>query len=314
MNSLQAQICRAYLFLTILFVVGAIGCSRPAQTAPRPAQPPPFEYLDTWGQHGDGPGELGKPVGMASDGESIIYIADAGNGFIHKFAPSGEPRLSFQDDRLNLHPTDIAVDAGAAMYVADGSRGVILIFFSDGMQHREVRPGALAASRDSLRVAVDAFGTVFVAAKHPFGIRKFSPALRLVGSWGSASGKPDTVDNPASIAVGPDGLVYLLESETPQIKVYDPRGAPQRNVSVPAESQDARLTGIAVSAKYIFAVDSIHPTVYVWSLDGAYRMQQDLSPWIPAAAAVRKVVVTPAGELLVLDTAASRVFRFRLHL
>ena len=55
---------------------------------------------------------------MASDGESIIYIADAATGFVHKFSPSGEPRLSFQDDRTNLRPADIAVDAGAAIYVA----------------------------------------------------------------------------------------------------------------------------------------------------------------------------------------------------
>jgi len=29
---------------------------------------------------------------------------------------------------------------------------------------------------------------------------------------------------------------------------------------------------------------------------------------------VRKIVVTPANDLLLLDTAAARVFRFRLHL
>jgi hypothetical protein len=45
-------------------------------------------------------------------------------------------------------------------------------------------------------------------------------------------------------------------------------------------------------------------------------MTQDLSAWVPGAgsAIVRKIVVTPAGDLLLLDTAAARVFRFRLHL
>ncbi len=118
------------------------GCSRSAQTAAAPPAPlPPFEYVDTWGAHGDGPGQFDKPIAMARDGESIIYITDAATGFVHKFSPSGEPRLSFQDDRTNMHPVDIAVDAGAAIYVADGRRGTVAIFFSDGMRHRELRTG-----------------------------------------------------------------------------------------------------------------------------------------------------------------------------
>ncbi len=118
---------------------------------------------------------------MTCDGESIIYVADAASGFIHKFSPSGEPRLSFQDDRSNLHPADIAVDAGAAIYVADGRRGTVAIFFSDGMRHRELRTNALSAERESLHIAVDAYGTIFVTAKHPYGVRKFSPGLSLLG-------------------------------------------------------------------------------------------------------------------------------------
>jgi streptogramin lyase len=305
-------------------LIGAIlvsGCSRPAQTSAAPPAPlPPFEYVDTWGSHGDGPGQFEKPVAMASDGESIIYIADAATGFIHKFSPSGEPRLSFQDDRTNLRPADIAVDAGAAIYVADGRRGMVPIFFSDGMRHRELRTGAPPAVRESLHIAVDAYGTIYVAAKHPYGIRKFSPALRLIGSWGGAAAKDaqigTQVDNPSAIAVGPDGLVYLSESAQPQVKVYDTTGMPQRTLSVPTDIADPQLTGVAVNRKFIFAVSAKYPSVHIWSLDGSYRFAQDLSAWVPGAGStiVRKIVVTPAGDLLLLDTAAACVFRFRLHL
>jgi streptogramin lyase len=293
----------------------AAACSRPAQTAAAPPPSAPFEYLDAWGSHGDGPGQFDKPIAMASDGESIIYIADAATGFIHKFSPSGEPRLSFQDDRTNLRPADIAVDSGAAIYVADGRRGTVAIFFSDGMRHRELRTGALSAVRESLHIAVDPYGTIFVTAKHPFGVRKFSPALRLIGSWGGAAANEAAVENPSALAVGPDGLVYLSESAQPQIKVYDAAGTPQRTVVVPTDT-NPQLTGIAVNHKFIFAVGTSHPSVYVWALDGSFRMTQDLSTWVPGAGAsvTRKIVVTPAGELLLLDTSAARVFRFRLHL
>jgi len=143
------------------------GCSRPAQTAAAPPPPPPFEYVDAWGAHGEGPGQFDRPVAITSDAESIIYIADAATGFINKFSSSGEPRLSFQDDRSNLRPADIAVDAGSAIYVADGRRGTVAIFFSDGMRHRELRTNALSAEREALHIAVDAYGTIYVTAKHP---------------------------------------------------------------------------------------------------------------------------------------------------
>jgi hypothetical protein len=307
----------------ICFSAIVAGCSRPAQTAAAPPPPPPFEYVDAWGAHGDGPGQFGKPVAITSDAESIIYIADAATGFINKFSSSGEPRLSFQDDRGNLRPADIAVDAGSAIYVADGRRGTVAIFFSDGMRHRELRTNALSAERESLHIAVDAYGTIFVTAKHPYGVRKFSPALRLIGSWGGSAAKKAAnnavnnaqIDDPTALTVGPDGLVYVTDSAQSEIKVYDASGTLQRTVVVPTDT-DPQLTGIAVNRKFIFAVGMRHPSVYVWSLDGSFQFTQDLSTWVPGVGSsiVRKIVVTPANELLLLDTAAARVFRFRLHL
>jgi hypothetical protein len=294
--------------------VCSVGCSRPAQTAAAQAPPPPLEYVDAWGTHGDGPGQFSAPVAIATDGESITYIADAASGYIHKFSASGEPRLSFQDDRMNLHPADIAVDAGAAIYVADSKLAAVVIFFSDGMHHRALRGGLLSAAKGSMRIGVDAYGTMYVTGKRPFGVRRFGPGLRWQGNWGA--GANSTVENPSALAVGPDGLVYISESERPQIQVFATSGTLQRTISTPTEAGAAQLSGVAVNAKYVFAVNATHPSVFVWALDGTYRLTQDLSQWIPGdgSTVARKIVVTPAGDLLVLDPAATRVFRFHLHL
>jgi sugar lactone lactonase YvrE len=315
--SLEGPASVRYLLPVLILATLILGCSHPAQTvAAQQPPPPPFEYVDTWGSHGEGPGQFSKPIALASDGESIIYVADAATGFVHKFSPNGEPRLSFQDDRTDMHPADIAVDAGAAIYVADGRRGTVAIFFSDGMRHRELRTAAPSAVRASIHIAVDAYGTIYVAAKHPYGIRKFSPALRPIGSWGGHAARENPIENPSALTVGPDGLVYLCESAQPQIKVYDPTGTSQRTISVPGDAAEAQLTGIAVNSKLVFAVNATHPSIYIWSLDGAHRLTQDLSAWVPGAGStiIRKIVVTPANDLLLLDTAAARVFRFRLHL
>ena len=133
---------------------------------------------------------------------------------LHPEHASGEPRLSFQDDRMNLQPADIAVDAGAAIYVADPRHRTVVIFFSDGMHHRQLRASALAGARESMHIAVDSFGTIYVTAKRPFGVRRFSPALRLIGSWGSSAAHENGIENPSGLAVGPDGLVYVSDSES----------------------------------------------------------------------------------------------------
>jgi hypothetical protein len=308
--------CGFNLWLLAAFSLSSFGvaCSRPAQTAMAQAPAPLFEYVDAWGSHGDGPGQLSAPVAMATDGESIIYIADAASGYVHKFSASGEPRLSFQDDRMNLRPSDIAVDAGAAIYVADSRLAAVVIFFSDGMHHRALRGGLLSGAKGSMHLGVDAYGTMYVTAKRPFGVRRFGPGLRWQGNWGG--GADSAVEYPSALAVGPDALLYISESERPQIKVFDTHGKLQRTISTPTEAGAAELSGIAVNAKYVFAAGATQPSIFVWALDGTFRLTQDLSQWIPSdgSSVARKIVVTPAGDLLVLDPAATRVFRFRLHL
>jgi hypothetical protein len=301
------------LFGLFALCLGNAACSRPAETSAAQA-PPPFEYVDAWGTHGDGPGQLSSPVAIATDGESIIYIADATSGYIHKFSASGEPRLSFQDDRMDLHPADIAVDAGAAIFVADSRKAAVVIFFSDGMHHRALRGGLLSGARGSMHIGVDAYGTLYVTGKRPFGVRRFNPGLRWLGSWGGGSNS--VIENPSTLAVGPDGLLYVGESERPQIEVFDPHGALERTLSTPPDAGEVQLSGVAVNAKYVFAVGRTEPSIFIWALDGTYRLRQDLSPWIPSdgSAVARKVVVTPAGDLLVLDPAATRIFRFHVHL
>ena len=292
------------------------GCSRPAQTATASEPPPPFEYVGTWGSHGDGPGQFDHPVALASDNESIIYVADAGSGFIHKFSVSGEPRLSFQDDRYNLHLADLAVDAGAAIYAADDRRGLVVIFFPDGKHHWQVRAGNPSLTHDSMHIAVDPYGSLYITSRRPFGVRRYGSTLRLIGSWGGTTASGAAIENPSAVAATQDGLVYVSESAQPQIKVFDLQGKLQRTLALPADAGSPQLTGLAVNAKYVFAVSGSAPSVYVWALDGTYKLTADLSAWVPGgdSTVIRKITVTPGENLLVLDTAAARVFRFRLHL
>ena len=48
--------------------------------------------LGTWGQPGQGPGQLSKPVGLAVDPDGNLWVADWGNARVQVFAPNGAPQ------------------------------------------------------------------------------------------------------------------------------------------------------------------------------------------------------------------------------
>ncbi|MBZ5703340.1 MAG: NHL repeat-containing protein, partial [Acidobacteriia bacterium] len=240
-------------------------------------------------------------------------VADAGSGFVNKFSLAGEPRLSFQDDRLDLHPTSIAVDGGGAIYVAAWRRGSVLIYYPDGKRYREMRVAPAKAVRGTLRVAVDDDGDLYVAGKRPFGVRMYTRRGRLVRAWAGGADREAALEEPAGLAVGPDGLIYVSEAAQALVRVYRADGTLLRMLTAPDEG--AQFAGLAVNGGLILAADPRNHALHVWSRDGGYRLRGDLAPWIAGSqASPVAVAMTPAGECLVLDTPGARVLRFRLHL
>ncbi|HVS73988.1 MAG TPA: NHL repeat-containing protein [Candidatus Acidoferrales bacterium] len=275
--------------------------------------PPPLEYAGAWGIRGTGPGQLNAPVSMTVDTAGNVYIADAGNACVSKFSGLGEQRLSFQDDRLVLHPVSIAVDGGGTMYLSDGHRGSVIIYRPDGSRLREMRLYVQADAGGTLRVAVDADGHICVAGKKPFGVRKYTWRGRTVSPWKNTAATEAAVGEPAGLAAGPDGLVYVSDAARGAIRVYQRDGTLLRTLTAPGGG--VPFAGIAVNAQWIVATDPHGHALHVWTSGGAYRLGADLSPWITAAdPSPQAVALTPGGECLVLDAPGARVLRFRLHL
>ncbi|MBZ5540308.1 MAG: NHL repeat-containing protein [Acidobacteriia bacterium] len=303
------------LLLFVVCLAGfAWGCGRSAPPTTAAAAPQPvLEYLGFWGTRGNGPGQLAAPVALAVDASANALVADAGSGFVNKFSLAGEPRLSFQDDRLDLHPTSLAVDDGGAIYVAEGRRGSVLIYYPDGKRYREMRVAPAKAFRGTLRVAVNDDGNLYVAGKRPFGVRLYTRRGRLVRAWARGAVREAALEEPAGLAVGPDGLIYVSEAAQALVRVYRADGTLLRTLTAPGEG--AQFAGIAVNGGLVLAADPRNHALHVWSRDGSYRLRADLSPWIAGSqASPVAVAMTPAGECLVLDTPGARVLRFRLHL
>src|SRR5713101_5755100 len=287
--------------LGILLAALGSGCGKQPPMATAAVQPPPpLEYAGAWGIRGTGPGQLNAPVSMTVDTSGNVYIADAGNACVSKFSTLGEPRLSFQDDRLILHPVSIAVDGGGAIYVSDGRRGSVIIYRPDGSRLREMRLGLPAAAGATLRVAVDADGSICVAGKKPLGVRKYTRRGRPVSLWKNSVATGAAIGEPAGLAAGADGLLYVSDAARGAIRVFQRDGTLLRTLTAPGGR--VPFAGIAVNAQWIVATDPQGHALHVWTSGGAYRLRADLSPWIPSAdPSPQAVAITPGGECLVLD-------------
>lgn len=301
-----------HIFWTVLLTIFFRSpCSQNAGTPPQAA--PPLEFVSAWGVRGDGPGQLSNPAALAADGAGNVYTVEPASGFMNKFSPAGEPRLSFQDEDRDLQPTSIAADDGGGIYVADGGSGSVIIYSPDGERFKELHTGATEAVQSSLRIAVDTNGTIYLAGKRPFGVRKYNRRGKFLGSWGTPAFKDAAIDEPGGIACGSDGLVYVSEAQLGIIRVYRRTGELLRTFK-PLDA-GAMLGGVAVNGKYVIGADSRNHLVYIWGMVGGYLLRGDLRSWIPGnAPSPQGVAVTPSGELLVLDAPGARVLRFRLHL
>src|SRR5712692_6103569 len=151
---------RCCLWIALFTAVSALSCAKRADPAPMPFQPPPFEFLNAWGDKGDGPGKLDAPAAFAADSLGRVFFADPGSGFVHKFESSGTPLLSFEDSRVH-HASGIAVDSGGAIYIADAERGNILIFFPDGTFLRPMRIAPQRHFSGPLGISVDDEGHLY---------------------------------------------------------------------------------------------------------------------------------------------------------
>ena len=70
------------LFLLASLAVLMLGCQ------PSAPETTTYRFVKTWGQRGEGPGELREPIGIVISGEEV-FVSDAGNNRIQVFDLEG---------------------------------------------------------------------------------------------------------------------------------------------------------------------------------------------------------------------------------
>lgn len=187
--------------------------------------------ISSFGSEGSGDGQFQSPLGMDIDRAGRLYIADSGNHRIQIFDPAGTflrtINIPAQAGRP-ADPTDLAVDdSGNRCYVVDNDNHRILVY--DLAKNKPVAtygsPGAQA--RDFMypfRIALDRKKNLNIVEVINTRVQVLNPDgvfVSFIGGWGVEKGK---FFRPKGIAVAQDGKVFVSDSYTQVIQVFDADG------------------------------------------------------------------------------------------
>jgi len=170
-----------------------------------------------------------RPSGVVAAPDGSFYVSDGyGNNRVMAFAPDG--RFLFQwgskgqgPGQFDL-PHGIARDHAGVLYVSDRSNGRVQLFDARGRYLREWKGPALASpnnvaiTRDGTALVVDDGGKVLIPDRSGIAVlRADGSLLERIGRYGNYDGQFVSVH---SVAVGPDGAVYVADADGKRVQKF----------------------------------------------------------------------------------------------
>lgn len=173
---------------------------------------------------------LALPSDVAVGRDGRIYVVDSGNHRIAVFQRGGKRLFTFGSRGGGTgqlrDPVGIGMDASGQVYVADKGNHRIQIFSADGAPVRAFAVNVGGRAVAPVDVAVDSAGkTVHVTGNSNHKVMAFSPEGKLLHQWGGEGVNRGEFRYPATVAVGTDGRVYVVDVLNTRVQVRDPNGS-----------------------------------------------------------------------------------------
>ena len=171
-------------------------------------------------------------------------------------------------------------------------------------------------------VAIGPGGDIYVADQLSYVVQEFSPAGALENQWGSFGGGRGQFGPIGGIATDPAGNVYVLDSSHDRIEKFTASGAFIRQWGRHGSeigrfsfgsSQDPTKPpggGIAVTANWVYVVDSGNNRVERFNLEGGEPMAWGTKGSGPGQFTYPRGVAANASEVLVADDDNHRIEQF----
>lgn len=232
-------------------------------------------------------GPADKPMAMPTDIaigiEGRIYIVDSGNNRVLCYSKDGEYLFAFgspgEGDGQLLAPVGISAAPDGSVLIADRGNRRIQIFDENGKFITTIPTKSGERSVTPVDVAVDKAGKhIFVTATKPFHrvlvYGKGGGKGEVEAIWGKPGSNPGEFRFPATIAVGPDKNIYIVDVFNSRIQVYRDSGEPLITISSWGVTPGHlfRPKGVAINDQGLIAVsDSYLGVVQLFKDDTKFQ-------------------------------------------
>jgi DNA-binding beta-propeller fold protein YncE len=204
------------------------------------------------------PGNLAKPLGIALDAASNVYVVDGTRREVIVYDGLGLYLRTIGSAKELERPTGVAVDAsGSRIYVIDratneSDRHRVLVYDREGRRLGEIGGRGSAEGRFNVPVqgAVAPDGTLYVLDAGNFRVQAFDRDGVFLRSFGVVGAGFGQFARPRGIAVDREGNVYVTDAVFGNFQAFSARGelliAVGRYATSDAPGRYGLISGIAV--------------------------------------------------------------------
>lgn len=294
----------------------------------------PFNLFDRAGA-GSQRGKFSNPRGIAVNEESgEVYVVDMGNLRVERFDAdgqfiglwgAGEEGGGIEFGSVGgLGPTGVAVGPDGLVYVADTWNHRVIAIDDSGAIVREIGSGEqtdLGNAPDEVNQSPGLFfgpraiaifnNEIFVVDTGNERVQVFGMDGTFHFAFGGYGEEPGQLREPVGIAIGPDGLVYIADSDNARISVFTTTGQAVRQFPVPAWTGGQYVEPYLTFGHdgLLYATSRITASVEVFQPDGTpvdslrdiggNQLQSPIG-----------IATAPDGSILIGDSERSAVFRY----
>ena len=231
---------------------------------------------------------VGRPFGIALDGEENVYVADQQGKIVRVFDRAARPLRTIGDGNL-MRPTGIAIDRQRGrIYVADSAwdkdhQNFVKIFDMQGRFLGNVGEGKDGGDYRYFPtyLAVDGDGNLYITDTMNARVIVFDPQGNYLKKFGQAGDSWGSFSKPKGVALDTFGNVYVVDSAWSNAQIFNRRG--EILLFFGGRSRYPGLmqnpTGIAIDRNNrIYVADTFNFRVNVYQLVNTTTEDSNLTP------------------------------------
>jgi DNA-binding beta-propeller fold protein YncE len=225
--------------------------------------------------------EFAKPFGVVAE-DGRVYVSDTVRRSVMVFDIRRKRFFQIGTERPGklVMPLGLALDGQGNLYVCDGTAKRIVVYNKNGKYLRAIggpkffhRPSGVAVNRAGTRVFVVDTGGVY-SQQHRICVFNARTGKHLF-DFGKRGTGPGEFNLPGATAIGPKGLLYVVDDGNFRVEVFRQDGTFVRTFGAIGRrsGQFSRPKGIAVDAAgHVYVVDSNFGNAQIFTSHGRLLM------------------------------------------